>query len=121
MQNSGESVDHLKKLEDYIQNNISDSFAIDTIKDTVFSYFSNYSFDVENEVNRLLIKNLYIKLEDMKKEFNLKMNDQNLHKLKLENRFKTLEKKFPKMKVGKRLVFNKDAVVNYLNFKYGSV
>jgi excisionase family DNA binding protein len=31
------------------------------------------------------------------------------------------DKKFPKMKVGKRLVFNKDAVVNYLNFKYGSV
>ena len=31
------------------------------------------------------------------------------------------DKKFPKMKVGKRLVFNKDAVVNYLNYKYGSV
>jgi predicted DNA-binding transcriptional regulator AlpA len=31
------------------------------------------------------------------------------------------DKKFPKMKVGKRLVFNKDVVVNYLNFKYGSV
>ena len=31
------------------------------------------------------------------------------------------DKKFPKMKVGKRLVFNKDTVVNYLNYKYGSV
>ena len=31
------------------------------------------------------------------------------------------DKKFPKMKVGKRLVFNKDAVVNYLNYKYGSL
>lgn len=31
------------------------------------------------------------------------------------------DKKFPKMKVGKRLVFNKEAVVNYLNYKYGSV
>ena len=30
------------------------------------------------------------------------------------------DKKFPKMKIGKRLVFNKDAVINYLNFKYGS-
>ena len=31
------------------------------------------------------------------------------------------DKKFPKMKIGKRLVFNKDAVINYLNYKYGSV
>lgn len=31
------------------------------------------------------------------------------------------DKRFPKMKVGDRLVFNKDAVINYLNFKYGSV
>ena len=31
------------------------------------------------------------------------------------------DKKFPKMKVGKRLVFNKDAVVNYLNYKFGSL
>lgn len=30
------------------------------------------------------------------------------------------DEKFPKMKIGKRLVFNKDAVINYLNFKYGS-
>ena len=31
------------------------------------------------------------------------------------------DKRFPKMKVGDRLVFNKDAVINYLNYKYGSV
>ncbi len=31
------------------------------------------------------------------------------------------DKKFPKMKVGRRLVFNKDAVINYLNFKFGSI
>ncbi|MFW2476274.1 MAG: helix-turn-helix transcriptional regulator [Sediminibacterium sp.] len=31
------------------------------------------------------------------------------------------DKKFPKMKIGKRLVFNKDVVIKYLNNKYGSV
>lgn len=31
------------------------------------------------------------------------------------------DKKFPRIKIGKRLMFNKDAVINYINFKYGSV
>jgi len=31
------------------------------------------------------------------------------------------DKNFPKMKIGKRLVFNKDSVINYLSYKYGSV
>ncbi|HEX5652860.1 MAG TPA: helix-turn-helix domain-containing protein [Chitinophagaceae bacterium] len=31
------------------------------------------------------------------------------------------DEKFPKMKVGKRLLFNKEAVINYMNFKYGCV
>jgi Predicted transcriptional regulator len=28
------------------------------------------------------------------------------------------DKKFPRIKIGKRLMFNKDAVINYINFKY---
>jgi excisionase family DNA binding protein len=31
------------------------------------------------------------------------------------------DKKFPKIKVGKRLAFNKDAVIKYFNNKYGNV
>ncbi len=31
------------------------------------------------------------------------------------------DKKFPKMKIGKRLVFNKNSVINYLDQKYGTV
>jgi excisionase family DNA binding protein len=31
------------------------------------------------------------------------------------------DEKFPKLKVGKRLLFNKEAVINYMNFKYGCV
>ena len=29
--------------------------------------------------------------------------------------------KFPKLRVGKRLLFNKEEVINYMNFKYGCV
>jgi predicted DNA-binding transcriptional regulator AlpA len=31
------------------------------------------------------------------------------------------DKKFPRIKIGKRLMFNKDVVITYINFKYGSV
>lgn len=31
------------------------------------------------------------------------------------------DEKFPKLKVGKRLLFNKEAVINYMNFKFGCV
>lgn len=31
------------------------------------------------------------------------------------------DKKFPKLKVGKRLLFNKDAVMKYMNQKYSNV
>ncbi len=31
------------------------------------------------------------------------------------------DKKFPRLKVGKRLLFNKESVINYMNFKYGTI
>ena len=94
--NSGETLENIEKLEEYIQNNVSDVFSFDKTRDVVFNYFSEKNFDVENEINVLIIKNLYVKLDEMKKEFNGIMNDKNLHMLKLQNALANMEKRAEK-------------------------
>ena len=70
--------------------------SFDRTKSIVFEYFSDNNFDVENEVNVLLNKNLYVKMDEMKKEFNQIMNEKNLTRLKLDSKLKNMEKKATK-------------------------
>ena len=99
-------------MEDYIQSNISNVLALNKTKDIVFNYFSANNFDVENEVNILLIKNLYTKLDEMKKEFNIIMNDKNLFKRKLENSLKNMEKRAMKGRPTKEMAKTKNELDN---------
>jgi len=66
------------------------------MKENIFNYFNNNNFDIENEVNIILVKNMYTKIEDMKKDFSLKINEKHLEKLKIESVLKNLENRYKK-------------------------
>ena len=66
------------------------------MKENIFNYFNNNNFDIENEVNIIRVKNMYTKIEDMKKDFSLKINEKHLEKLKIESVLKNLENRYKK-------------------------
>ncbi len=74
----------LTKIEDFITKNISDMLQFEKLKILVQNYYTQKNFDLENEVNVLLIKNLTEKLKEMKNEFVSIKNEKLLNKAKVE-------------------------------------
>jgi hypothetical protein len=85
---TGKKDNHLVKLEEYIVNNISDMLVFEKMKILIQNYYNQKNFDLENELNVLLIKNLNEKMKEMKNEFVSIKNEKMLNKGKLE---KTIE------------------------------
>lgn len=85
---TGKKDNHLVKLEEYIINNISDMLVFEKMKILIQNYYNQKNFDLENELNVLLIKNLNEKMKEMKNEFVSIKNEKMLNKGKLE---KTIE------------------------------
>ena len=74
----------LDKLEDYISKNINDLISFEKIKILIQNYYNQKNFDLENEINFLLVKNLSEKLKEMKNEFIHIKNEKILTKNKLD-------------------------------------
>jgi hypothetical protein len=81
---TGRKDNHLIKLEEYIVNNIGDMIVFEKMKILVQNYYNQKNFDLENELNVLLIKNLNEKLKEMKNEFVSIKNEKMMNKGKLE-------------------------------------
>jgi hypothetical protein len=75
---------HLKRLEEYIVENISDLMIFEKMKIVIQNYYCQKNFDMENELNVILIKNLGEKLKEMKNEFLQIKNEKLLQKMRAE-------------------------------------
>lgn len=75
---------HISKLEDHISKNVSDLLVFEKLKILIQKYYSQKNFDLENELNVILIKNLNDKMKEMKNEFVSIKNEKLLSKSKLE-------------------------------------
>ena len=84
--------DHLKKLEDHISHNINDLMLFEKSKILIGNFYSQKNFDLENELNVILIKNLNEKLKEMKNEFISIKNEKILQKVKVESQIDELQK-----------------------------
>ena len=74
----------MTKIEEYLTRNVNDLMTFEKIKILIQNYYSQKNFDLENEINVLLVKNLGEKLKEMKNEFIQIKNEKLLSKNKLE-------------------------------------
>jgi hypothetical protein len=84
--------DHLKKLEDHISQNINDLMLFEKSKILIGNFYSQKNFDLENELNVILIKNLNEKLKEMRNEFVSIKNEKILYKVKIEAQLEEMKK-----------------------------
>jgi hypothetical protein len=84
--------DHLKKLEDHISQNINDLMLFEKSKILIGNFYAQKNFDLENELNVILIKNLNEKLKEMKNEFVSIKNEKILQKVKIEAQLEEMKK-----------------------------
>jgi hypothetical protein len=78
---------HLQRMEEFICENISDIMIFEKMKIVIQNYYIQKNFDVENELNIILTKNLAEKLKEMKNEFIQIKNEKLLQKLKAEKAY----------------------------------
>lgn len=71
-------------MEEYLTKNVNDLVIFEKIKILIQNFYSQKNFDLENEINVLLVKNLGEKLKEMKNEFIQIKNEKFLTKNKLE-------------------------------------
>jgi hypothetical protein len=71
-------------MEEFIIDNVSDIMIFEKMKIVIQNYYIQKNFDVENELNVILTKNLGEKLKEMKNEFIQIKNEKVLQKLKAE-------------------------------------
>lgn len=80
------------KLEEYIIKNISDLVIFEKVKIIIQNYYNQKNFDMENELNVILIKNLNEKLKEMKNEFVHLKNEKMFQKNKIEKSIEDIER-----------------------------
>ena len=79
---------HLKEIEDYLVKNVSDLLIFNNLRNVLQDYYNRKQFDVENEINVLLMNNLAEKLTEMKNEFYQTKNEKIMEQQKI---FKEIE------------------------------
>lgn len=97
---------HLKNVEEYLVKHVSNLLDFQNLQSLIQGFYSQKNFDVENEINVILMKNLANKLTQMKNEFYQIKNEKENQLLKIAEEIERIKSQIENEKAGGNLMYS---------------